>query len=228
MKQLTEKSATSVVEHILARNESRTHSAEQEEHVRVMARFGAKLVLAAVATGEIYRQAAEYVRANKLSKELVFDTWEPLGVAKSRISEFHRVANAPDEVWAQYQARTLGWKGALNMTRGTLKLLLTAQEQQTEQRFLDAIPPEGTDTAVPEPGKAASAASSGVVAAGSKQTPLDKLGAAADKCARAAEDAEVRSKTFKCANGFTVKVWRHAKVTKVSADDDAAEDGDTK
>jgi len=211
MKRQTTKLA---VQAVLNANPARTHSPEQQAHIEFLADIGAKIVLGSAAVGEMYFQAAEYMRKHSLAKELVFDTWKELGFVKTRISEIYRIANSPNDIWREYEAKRLGFKQALNLTRGTLRLLLTDKEKNENARFLDAIPVGGTEEALPEDGKAkpASAASSGVVAEGEKQTDDEKMSDWASKLARIAENNGVRTRTFKKENGYFVKVWRGPKV----------------
>jgi len=192
-------------------------SVAQEKLVADIAEMGAKIVIAPVAAGDMYFRLCEYIRKHSVAKQLVYDSLEPLSFTKPRISEIYRVASASDDVWREFEARKLGFTKALNLTRGTLKLLLTKGEQEEKATWLGVIPEEGTEAgldAAEKESKGASAAEAGVKA---KATPVDDMEAAARKLARAAEDAGLRRpRTWVMENGFEVRV-RKVKVA-VSAD----------
>lgn len=197
------------VAHVVRSAPATVRSAEQEKLVGELAEIGAKIVIASVGVGELYFQAAKLIRTKCIAKALVTDTLEPLGFIKQRITELYRVATAADEVWQEYEARRLGFKAALNITRGTLKLLMSPTEQQARSGWLESIPSEGTEEGDgPSDGKPMSAAASGVTA---DKAPVDKKGLldnAVARVARLAEDLNLRTKSFKLENGYTVKVWR--------------------
>jgi len=209
---------SAAVAHTLRCAPATVRSVEQEKLVADIAEMGAKIVIATVAAGDMYFRLCEYIRKHSVAKQLVYDSLEPLSFTKPRISEIYRVASASDDVWREFEARKLGFTKALNLTRGTLKLLLSKGEQEEKSTWLGAIPEDGTDAGLDGGGdkesKGTSAAEAGVKA---KATPLDDMEAAARKLARAAEDAGLRRpRTWVMENGFEVRV-RKVKVA-VSAD----------
>jgi len=219
MKEQTVKLA---VEHVVRSAPQTVRSQEQEKLVADIAAMGAKIVLAQVAAGDMYFKLCEYIRVNSVAKQLVYDSLEPLSFTKPRMSEIYRVASSPDEVWREFEARRLGFSKALNLTRGTLKLLLTSGEQKEKAGWLESIPSEGTE-AQPEGAKSPSAAEAGVEARSTPATPVDKMEKAARELARAAEDAELaRPRVWKMENGYEVTVRRGKKMA-VSADEGRVE-----
>jgi len=208
---------SAAVAHTLRCAPATVRSVEQEKLVADIAEMGAKIVIATVAAGDMYFRLCEYIRKHSVSKQLVYDSLEPLSFTKPRISEIYRVASANDDVWREFEARKLGFTKALNLTRGTLKLLLSKGEQEEKASWLGVIPEEGTEAGLDvaeKESKGTSAAEAGVKA---KATPVDDMEAAARKLARAAEDSGLRRpRIWVMENGFEVRV-RKVKVA-VSAD----------
>jgi len=204
------------VAHTLRCAPATVRSAEQEKLVTDIAEMGAKIVIATVAAGDMYFRLCEYIRKHSVAKQLVYDSLEPLSFTKPRISEIYRVASANDDVWREFEARKLGFTKALNLTRGTLKLLLTKGEQAEKATWLGAIPEEGTESGVAgeRQAKGVSASEAGVKA---KATPVEDMESAARKLARAAEDVGLkRPRTWVMENGYEIRV-RKVQVS-VSAD----------
>jgi len=75
------------------------------------------------ATGEVagrYKDLCLYIRNNKVAPKLVSFELGRLGFKRSRISEINRVANAPDKLWHEYEAKIIGFDKALELTRKQL------------------------------------------------------------------------------------------------------------
>jgi len=230
----TEQNTQLAVDHVVRSAPQTVRSNEQEKMVADIAEMGAKIVIAQVAAGDMYFKLCEYVRVNSVSKQLLADSLEPLSFTKPRISEIFRVASSPDDIWREFEARRLGFTKALNLTRGTLKLLLTSGEQKEKATWLESIPEHGTEAGPEGVKKEESAASAGVGSQSVKMkaTPQDKMEEAALHLARAAEDAGLnRPRVWKMENGYevTVRKGRGLKKVVVSANEGRVEvDGDGK
>lgn len=64
-----------------------------------------------------YMNVVVFVRENKIEKRCATLSLLQAGFTKSRASEVFRVANAPDKIFAAYQAGMAGFKNTLNATR---------------------------------------------------------------------------------------------------------------
>jgi len=222
----TEQNTKLAVEHVVRCAPQTVRSQEQEALVTQIAELGAQIVIAQVAAGDRYFKLCQLVREQSVSKQLLADSLEPLSFTKSRISEIYRVASSPDDIWREFEARRLGFTKALNLTRGTLKLLLTSGEQKEKSTWLESIPERGTDAGPEGVKKEESAASSGVKAKANPATPQEKMEECARKLARAAEDCGLnRPRVWKMENGYEVTVRKGRKVTKsvVSANEGRVE-----
>jgi len=82
-----------------------------------VARRGEAVIRATMETGERYLDLCRYIRENQIDPKLVTASLTPLGFARSRISEIKKIAYATDELWNEYAARNIGWKGALDLAR---------------------------------------------------------------------------------------------------------------
>jgi len=71
-------------------------------------------------TGEVaglYLSLCLTIRENSIAPATVSVTLKALGFAKSRVAEINRVANAPEDVFTNYQARAIGFNKALEFAR---------------------------------------------------------------------------------------------------------------
>jgi len=172
------------------------------EHVRTVADFGAAIVLAHIKTSDIYYKMCLYIRTEKVSEDAVRDALEPLDFIKQRITEINRVANASDALWSEFEARRLSFRRTLELSRGTVQLLLENQRPELTAQF----PEEGAESEKSQEGKEQE-----------KDAPyylnLDReaMEAAAMKLCKLGEKLGVRAKTYQAENGWSVKVWRLSK-----------------
>jgi len=104
------------------------------------------VIVATAQVGEKYLGLATYIRRTELAPTSVTVWLTDLGFAKSRISEIHRVANVPDELWNAYQVKALGWKKVLDAARGRQAVLDFRDMQGDAAETLTA--PQG-DLALP-------------------------------------------------------------------------------
>lgn len=99
-----------------------------------IARRGEAVIRATMETGERYLDLCRYIRENQIDPKLVTASLTPLGFARSRISEIKKISYATDELWNEYAARNIGWKGALDLARAEgVKQIAHATDTTVEQ-----------------------------------------------------------------------------------------------
>jgi len=100
-----------------------------------------------VKTGTLYLDLCLYIRKNTVSPKLVRCEMEGMGFNKQVISRVNKVANAADDVFSQFQARTIGFNNVLALARGgavvgslaaemgsdVVDVAAQIEEQETEQ-----------------------------------------------------------------------------------------------
>jgi len=171
------------------------------EHVKTVAGFGAEIVLSHIKTSDIYYKMCLYIRTEKVSEASVRDALEPFDFVKQRITEINRVANASDALWSEFEARRLSFRRTLDLTRGTVTLLLENQRPELTEQF-----PEGGEEQAPASGADAEPQEK-------YHRNLDKeaMESAAMKICKLSEKLNLRAKTWQAENGWAVKVWRLSK-----------------
>lgn len=65
----------------------------------------------------LYLKLCLYIRQEKVAPKLVSYVLARQGFKRSRISEINRVANAPDKVFKEYEAKLIGFDKALEFSR---------------------------------------------------------------------------------------------------------------
>jgi len=191
-------------------------SAEQQglnpaSHLSVVADFGVEIVRGTLKVGETYFKLCSYIRANKVAAETVRDALEPLGFIKQRITEINRVAMAPGELWSEYEARALSFRRTLELSRGTVQLLLDKAESGAESNLLTrtmvGVEAEESEGEVAATEKEADGNAS-VTPPETAQVKKQRMEAAATKLGFYAEKYSVKSRMFKLENGYVVTVSR--------------------
>lgn len=178
----------------------KVYSVSKEEQLVVLAAHGTEILKGMLVVSDKYYNLCVYVRTRNVEHAVVRDALEPLGFRKERISEIHRVATSSDALWSEFAARNLSFRRTLELTRGTVELLLTDSEKESSAWVKDI--PEASDI------------KADAVRAEEKQqrlTPSDKLELLVHQIAFQAEKMSVRGKTFVCENGWSVKVFRTKK-----------------
>lgn len=69
--------------------------------------------------GEKYLNLCRHIRAKSMPPRIVSETLKAVGFNKVRISEINRVAQCGDELWNEFEARSIGFKGVLQLERNT-------------------------------------------------------------------------------------------------------------
>lgn len=88
------------------------------EQAAVIRKFGMEIVQGVIVVGHKYCELCYYIRANKVPPTLVAFELGRLGFKRQRISEINRVAQAPDEVFAAFQAHYIGFYKCLDLVVG--------------------------------------------------------------------------------------------------------------
>jgi len=96
-------------------------TAEQKRdvvHFDKVVELGTEVVHKMVEVGEKYYQLCLYCRTEKLAPKLVSEGLRKVGFRKQRIAEINRVWQCSDELWNQFEARTIGFRETLEIARG--------------------------------------------------------------------------------------------------------------
>lgn len=109
-------------------------------HASKIREIGAQIISQTVKVGEKYLELCEYIRKNSIGPKIVSEQLSALGFHRVRISEINKVANSADEVWEQYRARAIGFKGVLQLTRGSMDQLKGTKAIDVESvKVLDEV-----------------------------------------------------------------------------------------
>lgn len=81
-------------------------------------RLGKDLLAAVIGTGEKYLNLCQYIRKNEVAPKLVSADLGGLGFSRQTVSKINRVAGASDELWNEFEARSVGFNKMLQLTRG--------------------------------------------------------------------------------------------------------------
>lgn len=111
----------------------------------------AEVIAATALTGEKYLSLCRYIRERQLSPVCVSLWMGQCGFQKPRIAEVQRVAFCNEDVWSAYEARSIGWKKALEGARaGGLLRLVSGNPEAAAQMTIEygaamesLTPPEG-------------------------------------------------------------------------------------
>lgn len=96
-------------------------------HARKLQKLADEIVAAMVATGDKWLKLCTYIRENQVTPKLVAHELGQKGFSKVQISKINKVANAPEEHWSKFAARTLGFKKVLELSRGNVQKEIAAQ-----------------------------------------------------------------------------------------------------
>jgi len=83
--------------------------------------LGKEIVVAAGDLAGKYLSLVLFIRANKVGPKIVAARLGELGFNRQRVSEINRVANTADDLFQQYQAKLIGFKGVLELARNVDK-----------------------------------------------------------------------------------------------------------
>jgi len=201
----TETQHGAMIAHVQKSQSVKVRTGKEVEQVAIVAELGGQIVQGLVDLSDKYFKLVSTIREQKITAECVRDGLEPLGFPASRISEINKVAYSPDDVWLEYNSRRLSFRNALNVTRGTMKLLLADKGESKVPGWVDQIPDEGTDAK--ENGGVQLNADTGVVEEPRQpMSAIDKAEVPARKLAGVAFDAKWRMKEWGFENGYIVRV----------------------
>lgn len=109
--------------------------------------LGKAIIVGMGEVAEKYLTLVMFIRNNKVAPKLVSVQLAKLGFKRSRVAELNRIAQASDKVFKQYEAKLIGFRGALDLARaekgkqpalteaGSL-LLEEGKFEDTEQRAM--------------------------------------------------------------------------------------------
>lgn len=83
-------------------------------------RLAGEIIEATVKVGEKYLSLCKYIRKEQVVKANATKWLLDMGFHKVRASEICRVAMADDKTWSDFEARSIGWRGVLQITRGNM------------------------------------------------------------------------------------------------------------
>lgn len=169
----------------------------QQEHLLKLAELAQAVILGHLEVSGRYLTMCEHIRAHNIKRAQVAEMLEPLGFPQPRISEIYRVATAPADAWTEYRTRRLGFNKVLNLTRGTLAIVLPNGEGSRAE-WISQIPEEGSEA------RERQQEMSEVV----KPSAFDVALGIARQLARLAENEKWRKREFAIENGYVVKVSR--------------------
>jgi len=195
-----------MVAHVRKAQSVQVRTGKEVEDVAVVAELGGQIVQGLVDLSDKYFKLVSTIREKKISAECVRDGLEPLGFPASRISEINKVAYSPDDVWLEYKSRKLSFRNALNVTRGTMKLLLADSGEKTVPKWVDQIPEEGTDAKEENGGVQLNANTGKVEEPKPPMSSVDRAEILARKLAGVACEAKWRMKEWGLENGYIVRV----------------------
>jgi len=88
------------------------------KHIKAIRGCCQVIIEQVVKTGTLYLDLCLYIRKHAVSPKLVRSEMEGMGFNKQVISRVNKVANAADDVFSQFQARTIGFNNVLALARG--------------------------------------------------------------------------------------------------------------
>lgn len=92
--------------------------AKQEIEVK---RLAAEIIEGTVKVGEKYLSLCAFIRDNQVAKANATKWLLDMGFSKPRASEVVKVSSASAKVWSEFAAKSIGWRGALQLTRGNIE-----------------------------------------------------------------------------------------------------------
>jgi len=120
--------------------ENRKLAMATAKHTAALQAFGKRIIEKVVETGAVYLELCEYIRTNQVPPKLVSFELTALGMNRQQVSRINTVANASDEVYSQFSARTLGFNKVLDLAvaeKGTPELVVGALAKSMGQSVID-------------------------------------------------------------------------------------------
>jgi len=188
-----------------------------------------EIVMATAAVGEKYLSVCLYIRENKIMPKQVTAWLLDCGFHKSKASEINRVAQAPDEVFSNFKARVIGWRDALQISRGTVETICS-DKSVSKLIDVEAVVAEAKKEFIEDEERKSADANQGQLPPG-QPTVMEQAAEAEKKAAELTKKmARAAVIVLQCAeklglkkpmmwnvgNGFSVKVATAKKTPKVS------------
>jgi len=181
---------------------------DPKSHLSIISEYGVEIVRGMLKVGDTYWKLCGYIRTNKVDADVVRKALEPLGFIKQRITEINRVANAPEELWSEYEARALSFRRTLELSRGTVQLLLDKAESGADANLLTRTM-VGVEAEEAEAEVSEAESNAGVTKEPESATVRkEKMEAVATRLAALADKYSVKQRVFKIENGYVVTVSR--------------------
>jgi len=118
----------------------------EDRHSTALQEMGKDLIQDTVKLGEKYFGICKYIRANMVPPKLVSFELDVLGFHRVTISKINKVANASDELFSEFEAKTIGFNKVLELARGETVINL-AKSMGTDvvdiKAQIDETKPEG-------------------------------------------------------------------------------------
>jgi len=177
---------------------------EETEHQKKILTLGREIIEQTVKTGEKYFQLCEYIRKNEVGPREVSASLTELGFHRVTVSKINKVANASDELFSEFAAKTIGFNKVLELARGevvgslaksmgttVVEIKAEVKEREHAEHGLsyDDEKPEDLD--------------------GKKEASMAR---AAGVLARGAVHFGFRSRTYKPGNGYIILISREKAV----------------
>jgi hypothetical protein len=105
---------------------------KHQQQVMQIRTLAAEIVSAYLQTGEKWYDLCVYIRKEQIAPKVIRSELKAVGFHKVQISKLISVAHAPDDIWNKYEARTLGFKKVLALSRGAVEEL-----KQIDRRSVD-------------------------------------------------------------------------------------------
>jgi len=199
----------------MPKQEQNTAVVQIKEQVAKLQELGREIIRATVLAGEKYLDLCKYIRQQNLDPKIVRHQLTELGFHKVRISEINKVSQAPDEIWNEFEAKTLGFKKVLELARGPVIECIASVTQEPETSVRSQL----AEMDATADGAKKLEANTGE-GEGQEKSPEDKKADAKEKALRAAkalakcaEEMGWRSKSFKLPSGHIVSVVKGKKPT---------------
>jgi len=158
--------------------------------------LGEELKAAVLATGEKYLNLCKHIREKQIPPVIVRENLLKLGFAKTRVSEINRVAQCGDEVWNEFEARSLSFRKVLQLERGEIENLGGEPAQ---------VGPSGS--VVSDGASVSEGGDEGEVSLEDrKQQAQDRMLRSAKSILHAAADLELRAKKWTIGNGYELRL----------------------
>jgi len=90
----------------------------ERAHFDKVVALGGEVLVQMVKVGEKYYDLCLFCRQEKLAPKLVSTALKQVGFRKQRIAEINKVWQCADELWNQFEARTIGFRDTLEKARG--------------------------------------------------------------------------------------------------------------